>query len=140
EHDPGRAATMKLHRLLEMIRHDRDGADEWPVFITSFRQTPTGEWHEVERVRDPLGVVVVDEAAEEVLFVGNSECVPLSVEALDKKLAELLPGCGEFAIDYCGDMPIEMDGWLFHIDVPIEGAGRDEKNRCYLVVRLAAQQ
>lgn len=107
---------MKLHRLLEMIRQDRDGADEWPVFITSFRQTSTGEWHEVEGVRDPLGAVVVDEAAEEVLLIGNSECVPLSVGTLEKKLAELPPGHSEFAVDYCGDMPIEMDGGLLHIE------------------------
>jgi hypothetical protein len=131
-------APMKIARLLEMIRQDRSGAEEWPVFVTSFRQSPAGEWHEINGVRDPLGAVVVDGDAEEVLLVGNSKCVPLSVAQLEQKLAEL-PQCqGEYAVDYCGDMPIVIDGGMFHIDVPIGGAGRDEKNRCYLVVCLVA--
>ena len=89
-------------------------------------------------MRDPLGTVVVDEAAKEVLLVGNSECVPLSVAQLEQKLAELPPCHGEFAVDYCGDMPIVVNGGMFHIDVPVGGAGRDEGNRCYLVVCLVA--
>jgi hypothetical protein len=128
---------MKLQRLVDMIRQDRSGADEWPVLVSSFRQNSMGEWKEVDGVRQPVGSVVVDEGAEEVLLIGSEDCVPLSVANLEQKLAELLPRHDEFLVDYCGDTPIAMDGGMIHIDVPIAGAGRDEKNQCYLVVCLA---
>jgi len=96
-----------------------------------------GEWHEVDgALRDPIGAVVVDEDAEEVLLIGNEDCVPLTVANLEQELTELLSRHGEFLVDCCGDTPIEIDSGMIHIDVPIGGAGRDEKNRCYLVVCL----
>ncbi len=128
---------MKLQRLVEMIRQDRSGAEQWPVLVTSFKQNSMGEWQELDGTRSPLGSVVVDESAEEVLLIGNDDCVPLSVANLERELAELLSRHGEFLVDYCGDTPIVIDGGMVHIDVPIGGAGRDEKNRCYLVVCLA---
>jgi hypothetical protein len=127
---------MKLARLVEMIRQDRSGAEEWPVLVTSFKQNSVGDWNEVEGIRQPIGSIVLDEDAEEVLLIGNEECVPLSVANLERGLTELLPRHGEFLVDYSGDTPIVIDGGMFHIDVPINGAGRDEKNRCYLVVCL----
>jgi hypothetical protein len=128
---------MKLQRLVEMIRQDRSGAEEWPVLVTSFKQGSKGEWQELDGTLDPNGSVVVDEGAEEVLLIGNKDCVPLSVANLERELAELLSRHGEFLVDYCGDTPIVIDGRMIHIDVPIGGAGRDEENRCYLVVCLA---
>ncbi len=128
---------MKLQRLVEIIRQDRSGAEEWPVLVTSFKQNSTGEWQELDGTRQPIGSVVVDEGAEEVLLIGNEDFVPLSVANLERELAELLSRHGEFLVDYCGDTPIVIDGGMVHIDVPIGGAGRDEKNRCYLVVCLA---
>ena len=128
---------MKLQRLVEFIHKDRSGAEEWPVLVSGLKQNSTGEWKEVEGVRDPIGSVVVDEDAEEVLLIGNSECVALSVETLEKELADLLPRYGEFLVDYCGDTPIVIDGGMVHIDVPIGGAGRDEKNRCYVLFCLS---
>ncbi len=128
---------MKLQRLVEMIRQDHSDADEWPVLVTSFKQNSMGEWKEVDGTRQPIGSVVVDVDAEEVLLIGNEVCMPLSVAHLERELAELLSRHGDFLVDYCGDTPIVIDGGMVHIDVPIGGAGRDEKNRCYLVVCLA---
>jgi hypothetical protein len=130
---------MKLQRLVEMIRQDRSGAEQWPVLVAFFKQNSMGEWQEVDGTRDPIRSVVVDEPAEEVLLVGNEDGVPLSVENLEQELTELLSRHGEFMVDYYGDTPIVLDEGLFHIDVPIGGAGRDEKNRCYLVVCLHGQ-
>jgi len=120
-----------------MIRQDRSGAEKWPVLVTSFKQNSTGEWQEVDGNREPIGSVVVDEGAEEVLLIGNQDCVPLSVANLERELTELLSRHGEFLVDYCGDTPIVINGGMVHIDVPIGGVGRDEKNRCYLVVCLS---
>ena len=116
---------MKLQRLVEMIRQDRSGAEEWPVLVTFFKQNSIGEWQELDGTRQPIGSVVVDEGAEEVLLIGNEDCVPLSLANLERELAELLSRHGEFLVDYCGDTPIVIDGGMFHIDVPIGGAGRD---------------
>ena len=128
---------MKLQRLVEMIGQDRSGAEKWPVLVASFKQDSTGEWQEVDGTREPIGSIVVDEAAEEVLLIGNEHCVPLSVANLEQELTELLSRHAEFLVDYSGDTPLMIDGGMFHIDVPIGGAGRDEKNRCYLVVCLS---
>ena len=40
----------------------------------------------------------------------------------------------EFTVDCC-ETPIVLDGGeTVHIDFPIVGTGRDEKNRCFLVI------
>jgi hypothetical protein len=128
---------MKLQNLVKMICEDHSGAEEWPVLVTSFRQNTTGEWQELDGTRQPIGSVVVDEGAKEILLIGNEDCVPLSVAKLEQELTELSARHGDFLVDYCGDTPIEIDGGMLHIDIPIGGAGRDEKNQCYLVVCLS---
>ena len=128
--------VMKLQRLVEWIHQDHSGAEEWPVLVSSLKQNSIGQWQELDGVRQPIGSVVVDEGAEEVLLIGNEDCVPLSLASLEQELTELASRHGEFLVDYCGDTPIEIDGGMLHIDVPIGGAGRDEKNRCYVVFCL----
>ena len=54
---------MKLKRLLEMIREDSKGAEEWPVLFASFKRNPAGQWQEVEGVRQPVTSVQVEETA-----------------------------------------------------------------------------
>jgi hypothetical protein len=39
--------------------------------------------------------------------------------------AELPPSNGESLVDFCGDTPIEIDGGMFHIDVPFQLAVPD---------------
>jgi hypothetical protein len=126
--------AMKLQRLVEMIREDSKGAEEWPVLFASYKQNSAGEWHEVEGVRQPIISVEVEEPAKEVLLITDSDRPPLSLATLVEKLARLLSCHSEYTVDCC-ETPIVLDGGgTFHIDVPIVGAGRDEKNRCYLVV------
>ena len=127
---------MKLQRLVEMIRRDRSGAEEWPVLFTCHKQNSTGEWEEVNGAREPIASVEVDEDAKEVLLIMKSDCLPLSVARLEQKLTELMSCHGEFMVDGC-ETPIVMDDETIHIDFPIGGAGRDEQNRCYLVVHLS---
>jgi hypothetical protein len=124
---------MKLRHLVEMMREDSNGAEGWPVLFASYRRNPGGEWHEVDGARCPVTSVEVDNAAGEVLLVTASSRPPLLLTALVEELARLTPQHGESTVDCC-DTPIAMDGGIFHIDVPIVGAGRDEGNRCYLVV------
>ena len=40
---------MKLKLLLEMIREDGKGAEEFPVLFASFKQNSAGGWQEVVR-------------------------------------------------------------------------------------------
>ena len=125
---------MKLKRLVEMIGQDSKGAEEWPVLFASFKQDSAGELHELEGTRQPITSVEVEEAAEEVLLITDSDCLPLSLASLEEELARLMPRLSEFTVDCC-ETPIVLDGGeTFHIDFPIVGAGRDEKNRCYLIV------
>ncbi len=125
---------MKLKRLVEMIREDGEGAEEWPVLFASFKQNPAGEWREVEGVRQPVTSVQVEEEAEEILLVTESDGQPLSLARLEEELARLMSRLSEFTVDCC-ETPIELDdGGTVHIDFPIAGTGRDETNRCYLVV------
>lgn len=127
-------AAMKLQRLLEMIREDSEGAEEWPVLFSSFKQNSAGDWREVEGVRQPITSVQVDLAAEEVLLIAGSDRPPLSLAALVGELARLMSCHSEFTVDCC-ETPIEMDdGETFRIDFPIVGTGRYESNRCYLVI------
>lgn len=125
---------MKLKRLVEMIREDSKGAEAWPVLFASFKQNSAGEWHEIKDVRQPIASIEVDEDAEEVLLITDSDNPPLTLAALLEKLARLISRCSEFTVDSC-ETPIVLDGAeRFHVDVPVVGAGRDEGNRCYLVV------
>lgn len=125
---------MKLQRLVEMIREDSRGAEEWPVQFASYKQNAAGEWHEVAGVRQPITSVQLEEAAQEVLLITDSTHTPLLLATLLEELARLMPQHSEFAVDCC-DPPIVLDdGRTFHMDVPIVGAGRDQENRCYLVV------
>jgi hypothetical protein len=125
---------MKLKRLVEMIREDSKGAGERPVRFASYKQNSAGEWHEIEGVRTPITSVAVEEPAEEVLLITDSHRPPLSLATLLEELARLMADHSEFTVDSC-ETPIVLDGdGTFHIDVPIVGAGLDEKNRCYLVV------
>jgi hypothetical protein len=129
---------MKLKRLVEMIRGDAKGAEEWPVLFASFKQNSAGEWHEVEGVRQPITSVEVvgveEETAGEVLLITDSDRRPLSLAKLEEELAQLMPSLSEFTVDCC-ETPIVLDGGgTFHIDFPVVGAGRDDESRCYLVV------
>jgi hypothetical protein len=125
---------MKLKRLVEMIREDSKGAEEWSVLFASFKQNSAGEWHEVEGVRQPITSVEVEETAEEILLITDSDRLPLSLARLEEELTRLMSSLSEFTVDCC-ESPIVLDGGgTFHIDFPIVGAGRDEKNRCYLLV------
>jgi hypothetical protein len=126
---------MKLKRLVEMIGQDSKGAEEWSVLFASFKQDSADELHEVEGTRQPITSVEVEEAAEEVLLITDSDRPPLSLARLVEELARLMPRLSEFTVDCC-ETPIVLDGGggTFHIDFPVVGAGRDEKNRCYLVV------
>jgi hypothetical protein len=124
---------MKLQRLVEMLRQDRNGAEEWPVLFTGFKQHPSGEWQEVGGDREAITAVEVEEGANEVLLIRDSDCLPLSLSSLEQKLAGLIPRHSDFMVDTC-QTPIVVDGQSVHIDLPVVGAGRDEKNRCYLLV------
>jgi hypothetical protein len=125
---------MKLKRLVEMIREDGQGAEEWPVLFASFKQDTAGELHEVEGVRQPIVSVEVEEAAEEILLITDTDRPPLSLARLEEELARLISGFSEFTVDCC-ETPIVLDGsGTVHIDFPIVGTGRDEANRCYLLV------
>jgi hypothetical protein len=125
---------MKLKRLVEMIRQDGKGAEEWPVLFASFKQNSAGGWHEVEGVRQPITSVQVEESAEEILLITASDGLPLSLARLEEELTRLMSCRSEFTVDCC-ETPIVLDGGeTFHIDFPIVGTGRDENNRCYLVV------
>jgi hypothetical protein len=119
---------------VEVIREDSKGAEQWPVLFASYKQNSAGQWHEVEGVRQPITSVQVEEAAEEVLLITDSDRAPLSLTRLMEEFTRLVPCRSEFTVDCC-ETPIVLDGGgTCHIDVPIVGAGRDEKNRCYLVV------
>ena len=125
---------MKLKRLMEMIREDGTGAEEWPVLFASFKQNSAGEWHDVEGVRQPVTSVEMEETAEEILLITDSDGLPLSLARLEEELARLMTSLSEFTVDCC-ETPIVLDGGgTVHIDFPIVGVGRDETNRCYLVV------
>jgi hypothetical protein len=125
---------MKLRRLVEMIREDRAGADDWPVLFTAYTKSAAGEWREVGGVREPVTSVRVAIEAEEVLLIRDSTQPPLTVSSLEVKLSGLLACHGEFTVDTC-EPPIEMDGIeVIRIDLPITGAGRDDGRSCYLVV------
>jgi hypothetical protein len=126
--------AVKLKRLVDMIREDGKGAEEWPVLFASFKQNTAGEWHEVEGVRQPVVSVEVEEGAEEILLITDTDRPPLSLAELEDELARLMSRLSEFTVDCC-ETPIVLDGGeTVHIDFPIVGTGRDEKNRCYLVV------
>ena len=125
---------MKLKRLVEMIRQDWKGAEEWPVLFSSFKQNSAGEWREVEGVRQPITSVEVEETAEEILLITDSDGLPLSLATLEEELARLMSSVSEFTVDCCETPIVLDDGGTFHIDFPIVGTGRDETNRCYLVV------
>jgi hypothetical protein len=124
---------MRLQRLVEVIREDSEGAEEWLVLFASYKQNSAGEWHEIEGVREPITSVEVDETAEEVLLITDSDRSPLSLATLLEKLTQLKSCHSEFVVDFC-ETPIVLDGGTFRVDIPIVGAGRDGKNRCYLVV------
>jgi hypothetical protein len=125
---------MKLKRLVEMIQKDSKGAEEWPVLFASFKQNSEGEWHEVEGVREPITSVEVEETAEEILLITDSDRLLLSLARLEEELTGLMSCRSEFTVECC-ETPIVLDGGgTFHIDFPIVGAGRNEKDRCYLVV------
>ena len=125
---------MKLKRLVDMIREDGKGAEEWPVLFASFKQNSAGELHEIEGVRQPITSVEVEETAEEILLITDSDGLPLSLRRLEEELARLMSDFSEFTVDCC-ETPIVLDGGeTFHIDFPIVGTGRDETNGCYLVV------
>lgn len=125
---------MKLKRLVEMIRQDRSGAEEWPVQFASFEQDAAGQWHEIEGVRQPVAAVEVEVAAEEVLLITDSDRIPLSLGRLESELNQLASSMSEFTVDCCETPVVLDDGTTFHIDFPVVGAGRDKQNRCYLVV------
>jgi hypothetical protein len=124
---------MKLQRLVEMIREDHNGAGEWPVLFTAFKQQRSGEWQEVGDGREAITSIKVDLGANEVLLVRDSDSQPLSLSGLEHELAGLIPCHGEFDVDSCLT-PIMVDDESIRIDLPVVGAGRDEKNQCYLVV------
>ncbi len=124
---------MKLQRLVEMLGEDRNGAENWPVFFTGFTQDSSRNWQEVDSTRGAITAVEVDADAKEVLLIQGSDSPALSVASLQQELARLLPCCSDFDVDSC-ETPIKVDeGWI-RIDLPVCGAGRDEKNQCYLVV------
>jgi hypothetical protein len=125
---------MKLKRLVEMIREDGTGAEEWPVLFASFKQNSAGEWHEVEGVRQPITSVEVEVAAEEILLITASDGLPLSLRRLEEELARLMSSLSEFTVDCCETPIVLDDGGTVHIDFPIVGTGRDNTNRCYLVI------
>ena len=125
---------MKLKRLLEMIRGDINGAEDWPVLFSSFKQNPAGELEEVDNVRQAITSVQVEDGAEEILLITDSDGLPLSLARLEEELTRLTPSLSEFTVDCC-ETPVVMDnGWNLHIDFPVVGAGREEKDRCYLIV------
>ncbi len=125
---------MKLKRLLEMIRVDSKGAEEWPVLFASFKRNLAGQWQEVEGVRQPVTSVQVEETAEEILLITDSDGLPLSLATLEEELARLMSSLSEFTVDCCETPIVLDDGETVHIDFPIVGTGRDEKNCCFLVV------
>ena len=125
---------MKLKRLVEMILKDSKGAEEWPVQFASFIQDSADEWHEVEKARRPIYSVEVEEAAEEILLITDSDRQPLSLGSLNEELGRLMPGLSEFTVDCCETPTVLDDGFTFHIDFPVVGTGRDEQNRCYLII------
>jgi hypothetical protein len=125
---------MTLRRLVEMIREDRTGANDWPVMFTSYRQLPAGEWQEVDNVREAVTIVEVDIESQEVLLIRGPTRSALTVSSLEEKLSGLMACHGEFTVDTC-EPPIVVDGeGNFRIDLPIVGAGRDDSRNCYLVV------
>jgi hypothetical protein len=124
---------MKLQRLVEMLRQDRNGAEEWPVLFTGFKQYPSGEWQEVGEGREAITAVKVDSDANEVLLIRDLDSPPLSLSSLEQELAGLMPRDSDFMVDCCLT-PIMVDGEPFRIDLPVVGAGRAEKDKCYLIV------
>jgi len=127
---------MNLRTLLEDIRERRGGDDDWPVFVNSLRKSPEGDWREIEGVRIPIETVTV--AGEDVLLIGDSDSTPLSIAELERRLTELPPDHGEFAVEYCAGMPIVVNDTEYHIDVPLNAVGRDKEARCYLIACLVA--
>ena len=81
---------MKLQRLVEMIRQDSSGAEQWPVLFSSVIQNAAGEWQEVDGVRQPITSIKVEEAEEaaesEVLLITDSHRPPLSLAKLVEEL------------------------------------------------------
>jgi hypothetical protein len=63
----------------------------------------------------------------------------LSVSQLERELTTLVPRHRDFLVDSC-EKPIEVDDQEFHVDLPVTGAGRDEQNRCYLLVYASKMQ
>ncbi len=125
---------MKLERLVEMIHQDRCGAEQWPVFFASFIQNAAGEWREVEGVRTPITSVEVEEGADEVLLITDSDRLPLSLAKLMEEFDRLMPGYSEFTVDSCETPIVLDDGGTLHIDFPVVGVGRNEEDRCYLII------
>ena len=127
---------MKLQKLVGWLREDRGGAEDWPVFFTGFHQDASGAW---EECGDRSAITAVEAEGDEVLVITYPDQPPLSLSSLETTLAALLPQCGDFAVDHCED-PISMDGGRFHIDAPVNGSGRCEKDRCYLLVVATSEK
>ena len=123
---------MKLQRLVEMIREDCVGVDDWPVVFASYRQAPAGEWQEID-TREPITNVQVETKSEEVLLIRDPTRPPLTVSNLERKLFELMACHSEFTVDSCAP-PFVVDGMSMHLDLPVMGTGRDDEQRCYLLV------
>ena len=117
---------MKLQRLVEMIHGDLGGAEQWPVYFTSYLQNTSGEWREVDGVRQPITSVRAEEAEEaaesEVLLVRNSDQPPILLEDLIEEIGRLLPRYIEFTVDSCESPIVLDDGESVRIDVPVVGA------------------
>jgi hypothetical protein len=131
---------MKLKRLVEMIREDGKGAEEWPVCMAFLRQNSAGESHEAEDAfREPVTSITSVEQKQgpgEVLLIPDSERPPLSLAKLEQELSQLMPCLSEYTVDGC-QTPIVYDDGTFHIDFPIVGTGRDEEKHCFLVCAAA---
>jgi hypothetical protein len=130
---------MKLSRLVEMIREDCEGIDDWPVMFASFSQSSAGEWQETDG-REAITSVEAEIAAEEVLLIRAPGRAPLTVSSLKEQLSNLMESHSDFIVDTC-ESPIELDeGNRIHIDLPVVGAGRDDGGSCYLVVFASSKK
>lgn len=120
-----------------MIRGDIKGAENWPVLFTSYKQDSAGVLHEIEGVRQPITSLDVEDWAEEVLLISDSDGHPLSLATLEEELAVLMPSKSEFMVDCCQTPIPTEDGGSIHFDFPVVGAGREEANRCYLLAYIS---
>jgi hypothetical protein len=125
-----------LQRLVEMLRQARNGAEDWPVLFTGVRQHLSGEWQEVGGCDAITAVEVVE---GEVLLIRDLDDPPLSVSGLEHELAGLVPRCSDFTVESC-EKPIVVDGERIHIDLAVDGGGRDEEDRCYLLVCVSRME